>query len=65
MKIFISMAIFYIGFAITFHLNGFLTTHLDLHGLGDFHVALTVATIIAAFCVFGGQAAVVGGGALW
>lgn len=57
-KIFISMLILYAGFGIYFHLNRYLAEHLDFDGLGDFHVALTVAAIVSALIVFGGQAAV-------
>ena len=51
------MAIVYAGFAATFGVNGYLTRHLDLDGLGDFRVAISIASIAAAIVIFGGQAA--------
>ena len=45
MKIVISLAIVYAGFAASFVLNGFLSRNLDLHGYGDIQVALGIASI--------------------
>ncbi len=51
------MVIVYAGFGLSFLLNGYLTRHLGLDGLGDFRVALGVAGIASAMILFGGQAA--------
>lgn len=58
MNILTTMTIVYTGFAAIFLLNRFLAQHLDLDGLGDFRVALSIASIAAALIIFGGQAAV-------
>ena len=50
-----SMIVIYTGFVLTFILNGYLANHLNLEGLGDFRVAVTIATIIATLVIVGGQ----------
>ncbi len=57
LKFVASIIIGYAGFGASFLVNGYLAQHLDLDGLGDFHVALSVASIAAALVIFGGQAA--------
>lgn len=58
MKVAVSLLIVYAGFSVSFVLNRYLAQHLDLDGLGDFQVALSVASIMAVLIIFGGQSAV-------
>ncbi len=55
MKIYATLLITYIGFFLTYALNKYLTTHLNLDGLGDFKVGLSVASILAIIINFGGN----------
>ncbi|HHE32985.1 MAG TPA: hypothetical protein ENL07_10295 [Chlorobaculum parvum] len=56
MKNIILLSILYAGFVAQYTANKLLTRHLDLDGLGDFNVAVSVATICAVIFVFGGDA---------
>ena len=56
MKVFSVLFISYIGFALNYGLNKYLTKHLDLHGLGDFNVGLGIATIFGIILTYGGNA---------
>lgn len=53
----ILLLILYAGFAAEYAVNRFLARHLDLDGLGDFNVAVSLATICSMLFVSGGDAA--------
>lgn len=52
----ILLLILYAGFAAEYAANKFLARHLDLDGLGDFNVAISIATICSMVFVFGSDA---------
>lgn len=55
MKHIILLSILYAGFIAEYAVNKFLIKHLDLDGLGDFNVAISVATILSVVFVVGGD----------
>lgn len=57
MKNIILLSILYAGFMAEYAVNKFLARHLDLDGLGDFNVAVSVATICSMLFVLGGDTA--------
>ncbi len=57
-KIFPVLIITYLGFFITYGLNQYLATHLELEGLGDFNIGLSLAGIFAGILTYGGNASI-------
>ncbi len=57
-KPFFTILVVYVGFFLGMLVDGYLARHLDLDGLGDYKVALSVASIASALVVLGGQGAV-------
>ncbi len=57
MQVVVSLVCVYLGFALTFVLNGYLTDHLDLEGFGDIQVAFSVAAFVGMILPLGGPAA--------
>ena len=55
MKNIILLAILYAGFTAEYVANKFLTGNLDLDGLGDFNVAVSVATLFSVIFILGGD----------
>ena len=51
----ILLSILYAGFIAQYAVNIFLTKNLDLDGLGDFNVAISVATICSVIFLLGGD----------
>lgn len=57
-KIYICLLITYSGFALSYALNKYLATHLDLGGLGDFKVGLSIASLFAFLITFGANGSI-------
>ncbi len=57
-KILPVLAITYAGFFVTYALNKYLVTHLELEGLGDFNIGLSLAGIFAGILTYGGNASI-------
>lgn len=57
-NIFPVLFITYLGFFISYLLNEYLATHLELDGLGDFNIGLSLAGIFSGILTYGGNASI-------